>query len=86
MNRSVLKLLLVVLLFLSAAGLFMDSITFALYAADPRSGRDRACYTRLEILLGVKQPTGWIRPTELVGSGILAAAGIAVMVRRMRSE
>jgi len=66
MKRSTLaKVLVMVGTVLVAGWLLMDASTTVLYARDPVGGRARGCYTKIEILLGLKSPTDWIRMTEL---------------------
>jgi len=49
-----------------------------LYGADPSTGRIFGCYSDLEILLGLKSPSGWIPPAEAaVGIVLLLGALIA---------
>lgn len=70
------------LLLLFAGWLFYDANTFALYKADAVTGRERGCYTGIELLLGVKSPTSWVRPAEFVcavGAGIF---GLVLLARR----
>jgi hypothetical protein len=67
---------------LLAGWLFYDASTFALYKPDAVTGRERGCYTRLELFLGVKSPTSWIRPAEFVcavGGGFF---GLVLLARR----
>jgi hypothetical protein len=40
------------------------AITFALAPYDPSTGRARGCYTGVESLLGLKQPSEVVRGTE----------------------
>jgi hypothetical protein len=65
------------LLWIASLWLLLDSLIFALSAADPEAGIARGCYTAIEKALGCKEPTLWIRPTEF-GLGILLFLGIPV--------
>lgn len=49
-----------------ASWLLADVSVMALYAADHVTGRESGCYTDLEIFIGLKTPSGWIRPLEAV--------------------
>ena len=86
MIRALTKLLAVIAALVLTIWLVRDSMVFALRKADPITGRGRGCYTDLEIWLGVKQPTGWVRFAELVGAGTLAVSTTVVVVRWRRSE
>ena len=66
--------------------LFRDATIFGLRKANPVTGRGRGCYTELEILLGIKHPTEWIRFAELTGAGVLAVAGVAAIITWRKSE
>ncbi len=57
------------------AWLLSDGILFVIYPADPRTGREAACYTQLELWLGVVQPT-WTRTVELIGAVTLVPLGM----------
>jgi hypothetical protein len=67
---------------LLAGWLFYDASTFALYKPDAVNGRERGCYTRLELFLGVKSPTSWIRPAEFVCAGGIGIPGLVMLARR----
>ena len=57
--------------------LVVDASTFSLYPSDAITGRERACYTGIELWLNLTAPSSWIRPVEfLVG---LLAVGVSVM-------
>ena len=86
MKRTILKLGTILALLLVAAWLFRDATVFVLYKADPMTGRERGCYTEMENLLGIKSPTSWIRILELVVSGIVALAGLAVWFRKRQPQ
>lgn len=71
------------MLFLLLAGwLVYDASTFALYKPDAFTGRERGCYTSIEILLGVKSPTSWIRPVEFIGAVGAGISGLVLLARR----
>lgn len=71
------------MLFLLLAGwLVYDASTFALYKPDAFTGRERGCYTSIELLFGVKSPTSWIRPAEFVGASVIGIAGLVLLARR----
>lgn len=57
--------------------LIADSFTFALSPYDLATGQARGCYTGIERLLGLKEPSDWIRGTEQ-GVGALLFLGIPV--------
>jgi len=61
-----------------------------LYSADPATGRIFGCYSDLEMLLGLKSPSGWIPPAEAaVGFLLLLGAFIAggvFTVRQLRER
>jgi hypothetical protein len=67
---------------LLAGWLFYDASTFALYKADTATGRERGCYTRIELLLGVKSPTSWVRPAEFVCAGVIGVAALVLLAWR----
>jgi|SRR5258705_11425192 hypothetical protein len=80
------KIASIVLLSIIGLWLLNDAMTFALYAADPLSGRARGCYTTIENLLGVKQPSA-IRGVQSVTGialafGVPLASGVWATVRR----
>ncbi|HEX4961498.1 MAG TPA: hypothetical protein VF173_11710 [Thermoanaerobaculia bacterium] len=50
--------------------LVWDGFTFRLLAEDPSTGRERGCYTAIELWLGVKEPT-WIRGAEEIVGAVL---------------
>ena len=66
--------------------LFRDATIYGLRKADPVTGRGRGCYTELEILLGAKSSTEWIRFAELAVAGVFVVAGIAAIITWRRSE
>jgi hypothetical protein len=71
------------MLFLLFAGrLFYDASTFALYKTDAVTGRERGCYTGIELLLGAKSPTNWVRPAEFVCAGVIGVAALVLLVGR----
>ena len=86
MSRTILKSFLVVAILLLAVWLFRDSTVFALRKPDPVTGRGRGCYTELEILLGIKYPTEWIRLAELAGGGILTVSAVTIIIRWRNSQ
>ena len=68
-----------------------DGFSYALYDDDPATGRQRGCYTTIEQVLGVKEPTV-IRPIEqllgvalFLGVPIVIAVG-GVLLGKRRSE
>ncbi|HXO22459.1 MAG TPA: hypothetical protein VOA87_21260 [Thermoanaerobaculia bacterium] len=61
--------------------LLRDSLTFALAAADPGSGRVRGCYTTVENWLGVKEPSA-VRRLELFAGAGVAGVTLFWFVRR----
>jgi hypothetical protein len=65
-----------------AGWLFYDASTFALYKPDAVAGRERGCYTGIELLLGVKCPTSWVRPAEFVFAGGIGITGLVLLARR----
>lgn len=87
MKRETLKRLsLMIGLFLLGGWLLMDATTQVLYARDPVSGRARGCYTDVEIFLGLKSRSDWIRITELVGGSTLGIAAIVVLIKWPESK
>jgi hypothetical protein len=67
---------------LLAIFLLLDAGTYALMPADPASGRRYGCYTALELLIGVKEPSV-IRSIQPFLSGGLLFAGF-VTWRKLR--
>ena len=59
--------------------LLQDSCSFGLMPADPDTGRERGCYTQVELALGLKSPSV-IRYVE--GSVALLLPLAALIVRR----
>ncbi len=59
--------------------LIADSFSFALAPYDPATGRARGCYTAIERLLDLKEPSGWIRGTEQ-GLGALLFFGCPIVL------
>jgi hypothetical protein len=53
-----------------------------LYKPDAVAGRERGCYTGIELLLGVKSPTSWVRPAEFVFAGGIGITGLVLLARR----
>jgi len=86
MRRSISKFFAIAAMCIVAIWLFRDSTVFALSKPDPVTGRGRGCYTELEILLGVKYPTEWIRFAELGGAGIFAVSAIAAIIAWRKPE
>jgi hypothetical protein len=82
----ILKIFALAATFLAAAWLFKDSLTIALAKANPATGRPRACFTDLELLLGITTPTGWIRLAEFIVAGILTVSGLVVVFRSHKSQ
>jgi hypothetical protein len=83
---AVMKIATIALLSIIGFWLLNDAMTFALYAADPLSGRAYGCYTTIENLLGVKQPSAVRRAQSLMGValafGVPLAAGVQAAIRR----
>lgn len=50
--------------------LVLDGFIFALMPDDPATGRERGCYTDIELWFGVKEPT-WIRGAEQIVGAVL---------------
>ena len=90
-NASVMKIATIALLSIIGLWLLNDAMTYALYAADPLSGRARGCYTAIEFLMGVKQPSAIRAAQSLMGAGfafgvpLALAARAAIRRRRRRS-
>lgn len=55
---------LLILLSISMA-LCLDASNYGLKPYDPNTGRQHGCYTAIEILAGLKEPSSWIRATEM---------------------
>ena len=77
----------------AAARLWQDATLFALYAADPATGRVRGCYTRIERMLGLTHPEPWIRSAEVAASVALLILSLAFFIlfprltdRRLRTR
>jgi hypothetical protein len=85
-GSALLKFLALTVLLLLAVSLLMDALAFALYPADPATGRARGCYTTLELLLGVKRPTEWARLTQFAVAGGIAVSCVVLMIRWWRSR
>jgi hypothetical protein len=65
----------------------MDGFTFALAPYDPSTGRARGCYTRVESLLGLRQPSEVVRGTEqLVGLSLTPLLPIVACAMWLRSQ
>lgn len=79
LSTLILRILVIVVILAFAILLFLDATTFGLSKASPSTGRAKGCYTQLELLLGVKRPTKWVRPVELVGAGLLGVSCFAVV-------
>lgn len=79
MIRSIGRILIVVALVALAVWFFRDASTFALRARDPEAGRERGCYTDLEILFNVKNPTSWVRVVEFGLAGICAFSAFGLL-------
>jgi hypothetical protein len=80
------KIATIALLSIIGFWLLNDAMTFTLYAADPRSGRGYGCYTTIENLLGVKQPSAIRGGQSLIGValafGVPLATGVQAAIRR----
>lgn len=76
----------------SIIGLWLlnDAMTFALLADDPLTGRAKGCYTTIELLLGVKQPSAIRGAQFLIGValafGVPLASGARAMIRRRQKR
>lgn len=73
---------------LASLFLLADGFTFALSAGEPGSGYARGCYTAIDRLLDLKEPSALIRATEQVlGAGLflgLPILGVVLLMRRWR--
>jgi hypothetical protein len=65
---------------LLAVWLFRDANTFALRGIDRESGRGRGCYTDIEMMLGLKSPTDWVRPSEFILSLVFGIFALRLMM------
>ena len=83
MMRIITPLVLVVAT-LCGLALLDDAATFGLMPADPHTGRERGCYTWLDLLVGAKQPQELARFGEAVGGGTLLVLPLAFMAGRWR--
>ncbi|HEX4962032.1 MAG TPA: hypothetical protein VF173_14435 [Thermoanaerobaculia bacterium] len=64
--------------------LVLDSFIFALMPEDPATGRERGCYTDIELWLGVKEPT-WIRGAEeIVGAVLFLGIPLVLLIWSVR--
>jgi hypothetical protein len=81
--RRVAKPLAAIAAVLLALWLYVDSMTWSLYAADPATGRVRGCFTAIELWIGVSNPS-WVRFAELVVALILLIAALATAVRALQ--
>jgi hypothetical protein len=61
----------------ASAFLTLDALVFALTSADPVTGRVRGCYTFLDDVAGVLEPSRSLRCSQLVAGllGLLATFG-----------
>ncbi len=66
-------------LIVCAVLLLRDASTYGLLPADGH-GRVRGCYTAIELLVGVKEPSA-IRPGEFVGALVLGAIAMLLLRR-----
>lgn len=80
------KLLLAAFVMTAALWLLWDAGTFGLVKADPSTDRARGCYTQIEMLLGLKRPTEWIRPVEFGLGAILFIAGVLFVLLPNKSK
>ena len=55
--RTAVRALILAATVASGAWLLQDSFSFGLYPEDPVTGRERGCYTDVELALGLKQPS-----------------------------
>lgn len=62
--------------------LLNDAMAFGLHPADPATGRARGCYTSIELLFGLKTPSGWVRPVEF-GIGIMLFIGSVIAIAKI---
>ena len=78
------KLSLAALAFLASFLLLADSCTWALRPADPETGRPSACFTALELALGLKHPS-LLRPVEFLAAWVLLL-GMPVLWIRSKAK
>jgi hypothetical protein len=76
--------LVVVTAALCGVALLGDAATFSLVPADPRTGRERGCYTIVESLLGLKRPFEVARFGQALVGGTLLVVPLAA--RRWRKS
>ena len=86
MNLVTRKKIVVLLMFSAGTFFFFDAMLFGLYPSDPVLGRRMGCYTFIELWLGLKSPTTWIRDAELYGSLALFMIGAVSAFLGWRSE
>ena len=65
---------------LASLALLSDGCTFVLMDED--STNQRGCYTKIELLMGVGSPTGWVRMAESLSGFVILAAIIVMAWRR----
>lgn len=80
------KQIAIVLTFIVATWFFIDAMLYSLRARDPVSGRRMGCYTQIELWLGVRSPTAWIRDAEMYGSLALFVLAAVVAFLTWRSD
>lgn len=86
MSRSIVRISLLIGMLALALWLYWDSTTFALYKADPSTGRGRACFTQLEMLLGNSKPLDWMRYAELGVAAILSVSSVLLLTQQKREK
>ena len=63
--------------------LAVDSLSFALVAADPATGRAMGCYTVTENLLGLREPSDGVRLGQCVAGALMGFGTVpGYLVRR----
>lgn len=78
MKKTTRKFSGLILLWITAVWVFMDANTLNLCYADPATGRERGCYTGLELSLGLQSPSGWIPLVELLFGMVLLVASLCI--------
>ena len=86
MKRAFPRILIAVFCFLFAALLFLDASAQVLAKPNPSTGRVRGCYTMLELVLGMKAPTKWIRLGEFGLSATAGVCAVLILIYRPRAE
>jgi hypothetical protein len=64
-------------------GLLSDATTYALLPPDPATGRERGCFTLVDLALGLARPSELSRMVELVlGGALLILPFVALQICR----